>query len=199
MSTVPLVPARTLRSIILVPVRALATDHHSNGMEAATPAAAKITIDCAASTLSLPVRPPRTEDADLPPFAEPEGTRPTPRHPLRPASNDWRLSHDLGSDTYSLEVTDDSGRVRLADIGLEIDLKAVERYSAIGDDPPSARGEVVTERTMARDDWSVHSLTTTVLTSTPDAFVVDAELVASENGEEVLRRTWHEEIPRDLV
>ena len=156
-------------------------------------------IDCRNSTLSLPVRPVRPEDADLPDFEEPEGSRPTPRTAIREPRNEWRLQHDLGTDRHTLEVTDDSGRTRLDDIGLEVDIDTVERYSSIGDDPTSVRGEVTTRRMMARGDWSVGSVTTTVLTSTPDQFVIDAELVATESGQEILRRVWHEEIPRDLV
>jgi uncharacterized protein len=163
------------------------------------PVRTTLTIDCATSTLSLPVRAPRSAAERLPPFGEPEGTVPSPRTALRPAMNEWRWTHDLGSDRRSLEVTDDSGRVRLDDIGLEIDLEAVERYTAVGDDPTSVQGEVVTERTMARENWNIHSFTKTVLSSTPHHFLLEAELVASEDGQEVFRRTWREKIPRDLV
>lgn len=162
------------------------------------PESSTLTIDCSASTLTLPVRPDRTDDR-LPAFPEPEGASPETRTTLRAARNDWRLHHDLGTDAHSLEVIDDSGRVRLDDIGLEVDVRAVERYSSVGDDPTSVRGEVTTERTMARDEWEVHTVTTTVLSSTREVFVLDAELVASEGGEEVFRRAWHEEIPRDMV
>jgi uncharacterized protein len=162
-----------------------------------SPEPVTLELDCRAASLTLPVRPVREEV--LRDFGPPQGSKPSKRTVLRPASNDWYLHHNLGTDEHMLEVVDDSGRTLLDDIGLETELKATERYSAVGDDPTSARGEVVTERTLARDDWKIASLTTTVLSTTATHFVVDAELVASENGREVFRREWHEEIPRDLV
>jgi hypothetical protein len=100
---------------------------------------------------------------------------------------------------HTLEVVDDSGVSRLDAIGLEVGLHANERYTIVGDDPASARGEVVTRRTMTREDWAVESVTTTVLSSTPTHFVIRAELVAREGATEVFRREWREEVPRDLV
>jgi len=163
------------------------------------PEPATLRIDCRNSTLALSVRPARPEDDDLGDFGEPEGAEPPARTIMREPSHEWHLHHHLGRDEYALEITDDAGRTRFDDIGLEIDVDTVERYSAIGDQPTSARGEVTTRRTMGRDDWSVETVTTTALSSTRDCFVIDAELVASERGRQVLRRVWHEEIPRDLV
>ena len=162
-----------------------------------SPEPVTLQLDCDEATLTLPVRPVRQESPQD--FGEPKGAKPSPRTVLRPASNDWYLHHNLGTDEHTLEVVDDSGRVLLDDIELETELKATERYSAIGDDPTSARGEVVTERRLAREGWEVASLTSTVLSATATHFVVDAEVVASEDGSEVFRRRWHEEIPRDLV
>lgn len=163
------------------------------------PEPVSLDIECSDSRLVLPVRPPRPDDDSLEAFGEPEGARPSPNTVLRTARGDWVQRHALATDTHSVEVVDDAGRKRLDDIGLEIALDATERYSVMGDDPTTARGEVVTRRTMARDDWNVESVTTTVLSSTATHFVVDAELVATENGSETFRRIWHEEIPRDLV
>ncbi|MEX2653844.1 MAG: CocE/NonD family hydrolase [Acidimicrobiia bacterium] len=163
------------------------------------PAPTTLEIDCATSRLVLPVRPVDTDDAALAPFGDPEGAKPAPVTRLRPSRVQWTLEHDLGADVHSLEVIDDSGIRQLDEIGLAFEVAAVERYSAVADDPNSARGEVTSRRTMSREDWSIGSHTWTVLTSTPTHFVIDAELVASEAGTEVFRRKWHEEIPRDLV
>ncbi|HVR31304.1 MAG TPA: CocE/NonD family hydrolase [Acidimicrobiia bacterium] len=163
------------------------------------PEPVNLAVECSASTLSLPIRPPRPEDVDLADFADPEGAPPAAATVTRPTKVAWRLSHDLGAGVHTLEVDDDSGRKRLDDIGLEIDLVAVERYTHQDDDPTSARGEVSTTRSMARDGWVIETSTTTALSSTTDQFVIDAELVASENGAEVFHRSWHAEIPRDLV
>ncbi len=162
-----------------------------------SPEPVTLQLDCSQATLTLPVRPLRQEIPQD--FGEPKGAKPSTRTLLRPAANDWYLHHNLGTDEHTLEVVDDSGRALLDDIALETELKATERYSAVGDDPTSARGEVVTERRLAREGWEIASLTSTVLSATATHFVVDAEVVASEDGREVFRRVWHEEISRDLV
>ncbi|MEX1004747.1 MAG: CocE/NonD family hydrolase [Acidimicrobiia bacterium] len=156
-------------------------------------------IDCAASTLEIPLRPRRTEDDTLPELGSPAGARPAEKTALEDGKVEWTVSHQLDGDVHTLEVVDDSGVIRHGATGLEIGLHAVERYTIIGDDPASARGEVVSRRTMARGDWAVESLTSTVLSSTPTHFVIRAELVAKEGDAEIFRREWHEEVPRDLV
>ncbi|HSJ29652.1 MAG TPA: CocE/NonD family hydrolase [Acidimicrobiia bacterium] len=163
------------------------------------PEPVSLVVDCAASRLHLPVRSPQPADESLAPFGEPEGAAPSPVTSLRPPSGDWVISHELAADTRTVEVVDDAGRKRLDAIGLEVEVHTIERYSIRGDDPATARGEVVTRRAMARESWGVESITTTVLTSTRTHFSIDAELVASEQGSETFRRVWHEEIPRHLV
>jgi uncharacterized protein len=156
-------------------------------------------VDCSASTLEIPFHPRREDSGSSPELGSPAGARPAATTALETGKNEWTVSHQLSDDTHTLEVVDDSGVRRLDAIGLEIGLHAIERYTITGDDPGSARGEVVTRRTMAREDWAVESVTTTVLSSTPTHFVIRAELVASEHNTEVFRREWHEEVPRDLV
>jgi uncharacterized protein len=156
-------------------------------------------IDCSSSTLEIPLRPAREEDSSLRDLGVPVGARPAASTMLETGAVEWTLSHELDRDVHTLEVIDDSGVKRFDELGLVIGLHATERYTITDDDPASARGEVMTRRTMARDTWGVESLTTTVLSSTPTHFVIRAELVAREGDAEVFRREWHEEVPRDLV
>jgi hypothetical protein len=163
------------------------------------PEPAILQIDFGHSSLILPYRPPDPSDVALAQFESPEGAVPSPQTVLTPGKGQWRLEHDLGTDTHTVEVVDDSGTVRLDDIGLEVGTSAVERYSITGVDPTSARGEVRTIRTMRRDAWEVETTTSTVLSCTGGHFIIDAESVAFENRREVYRQSWHEEIPRRLV
>lgn len=165
------------------------------------PAPEPVTIDigCSESALELPIRPTRPADDELASFAEPEGARPSPTTTLRPPRGNWTITHELDSDSHVVVVVDDGGKKRLGDIGLEVDLDVTERYTISGDDPASARGEVTTRRGMKRGDWSIETETTTVLSSTRTHFVIDAELIATEDGSVAFQRTWHEEIPRDMV
>jgi hypothetical protein len=163
------------------------------------PDLATLQIDCGHSSLILPYRSADPSDFSLAEFESPEGAVPSRQTVLTPGQGEWRVEHDLGTDTHTVEVIDDSGTVRLDDIGLEVGTSAVERYSIAGADPNSARGEVRTIRTMRRGDWGVETTTSTLLSCTDDRFVIDAELVALENGRETHRQVWHEEIPRRLV
>jgi uncharacterized protein len=163
------------------------------------PEPVSLVVDCAASRLRLPVRPPQPADQALAPFDEPEGALPASITAIRPGGGHWTTSHALATDTHTVEVVDDGGRSRLDDIGLEFEVHATERYSIRGDDPTSARGEVVTRRALGRKGWSIETVTTTVLSSNRTHFVIDAELVAAEQGVEAMRREWHVEIPRDLA
>ena len=163
------------------------------------PEPATLEIDCSASTVEIPLRPPWGGDKTLGELSTPAGARPVARTTVEPGNSEWTVSHRLDSDVHTLDVVDDSGVSRLDEIGLEIGLHAVERYTITEADPTSARGEVVTRRTMSREDWRVESVTTTVLSSTPTHFVIRADLVATEGDTVVFRREWHEEVPRDLV
>lgn len=163
-----------------------------------SPETARLTVSFGESNLTLPVRPQRLE-RDLADFPEPEGTTPTPRSYLRPPRSTWTLTQDQGTGVHALDVVDDSGHARLDDIGLEVETRAVERYQIVEGEPTSARGEVITDRRMQRPGWSVATTTRTVLGCTDRAFTIEASLVALENGEEVLRRTWTRRVPRHLM
>ncbi|WP_313823233.1 hypothetical protein [Citricoccus sp.] len=68
----------------------------------------------------------------------------------------------------------------------------------------SVRGETRTVRRVEREDWGAEVKTSTVLTSTPAEFIIDAELDAYEldaqrGDPRVYSQSWHRRIPRDLV
>lgn len=163
------------------------------------PKPARIEVDCATSALQLPIRTPCEQDSELRTLGEPTGAAPTPRTVLEPPTASVGTSHDLGTDTYEVEVVDDSGRIRLDDIGMITEGRTVERYRVTGDHPTSAHGEVVTTVARERNGWRVESHTRTSLRVTVESFVLDAELSARLDGSEVFRRAWHNEISRDLV
>jgi putative CocE/NonD family hydrolase len=151
------------------------------------------------SSLTLPLRRPRPEDADLPDLGEPEGAPPGPRTMLEPEHHNWLVHRDLASDESVLEVIDDRGLQRLDDIDLEVGARACERYSATGNDVDSVCGQTRWERTLRRGPWSVRTVTRTVLTSTAEEFRIEADLDAFEGDRRLYCRTWNVEIPRDLL
>jgi len=163
------------------------------------PEPVQLTVFTGASRLELPVRPPRAEDAELPAFAEPEGAVPLARSMIEPAHHNWRVIRDLATDESTLEVIKDEGTARLEAIDLEITNKTYEWYSSFDDDFNSLRGEVWAERALRRGEWSVRTVTRTVLTSSATDFHIQADLDAWEGDKRVHAQSWDKKIPRDFV
>ena len=157
------------------------------------------TVWPAASRIRLPVRPPRPEDDDLPSLPPPEGAPPVGRSVVQPERRDWRIVRDLGTDEFRLEVDDEHGTYRIEETRTELEVNGWESYTARGDDATSVEGRVRWEMAFRRPDWDVTTETETVLTSTSEAFHLQASLVAHEDGTEVFRRTWNHDIPRRFV
>ncbi len=163
------------------------------------PRSVLLAIHSGASLLELPVRPPRAEDATLRPFEEPEGAEPARTTRLQPEVHKWRVIRDLATDESTLEVIKDDGTFRLDDIEWEVTSKTSEWYSYRDDDFDSLRGETRWVRAFRRGDWSVRTVTRTVLTSDTTHFHLHAELDAYEGDDRVYSRNWRSAIPRDHV
>jgi len=151
------------------------------------------------SRLTLPTHPAGTGSAVVTFNREPVGARPNVRRLVRPEQHDWLVHRELASDESVLEVIDDRGAHFHEATGLTVDTKGTERYISRGNDFDSVRGETTWERSLARDGWSIHTRTHTVLTSTPDIFRIHASLDAYEDEHRVFCRSWNLSIERDLV
>ncbi|WP_241384864.1 CocE/NonD family hydrolase [Rhodococcus sp. CH91] len=154
--------------------------------------------------LVLPVRSPREDDAQLRDLGEPEGAPPLGITDLEPGEHHWRTTRDLATGVSTLDILDDEGAFRIDETGTVIRRRTQEWFSFGGNDPDSVRGETRTLRRYERDDWRTEVRTRTVLTSTPDEFVVNAELDAFELDDDhgdrrVHSQSWQRRIPRDLV
>jgi hypothetical protein len=162
------------------------------------PEPARLCVWTGVSTLSLPVRP-IDEGEPAPEFEPAEGAAPIARTVLEPSQNRWRVIWDLNSDEAVLEVIKDEGRYRIEEIDMEVSHRTVESYSFRYGDFDSVRGETRCERSFAREDWSVRTITCTTVTSTKTDFRVRAELDAYEGESRVFSESWDEVIPRDHV
>jgi hypothetical protein len=158
-----------------------------------------LAIRTGVSSLKLPVRPlERAKEPEIQ-FPAPEGAPPPARLQLGTTKHNWRVIRDLARDESVLEVINDNGTVYFEDLDLEMQRKALEWYSTRSDDFNSVRGETLWERGFRRGDWSVKTITRTIMTSTPSHFILHAELDAFENHQRVFAENWDYEIPRDLV
>ena len=157
------------------------------------------------STLELPERPARAEDAELQPFASPErGPRPETTT-LRPAQARRVVIRDLASLETVYEVSGDSGDfagaalARLEDIDLVVGQTVRRRYLIHEYDVEGAEAVVEQSTVHRRGDWSTRLETTARLTADPEAFRVQASLVAYDGEEEFVRCEWDERVPRRLL
>jgi len=154
----------------------------------------------ASSALRLPLRAVTDSDEVTPrPFDEPEGAPPLATTTVRPGRQRWTVTRDLVGYESELHVVKDNGTTRFDDIDLEVSEVADERYSSVGDDFGSVRGEVVWTSDFRRGDWQASTVTRTVLTSTVTDFLLHAQLDAYEGDERVVSLNWHTSVPRDHV
>ncbi|UTT48098.1 MULTISPECIES: CocE/NonD family hydrolase [Rhodococcus] len=168
-----------------------------------SPTPAEVTV-YTGGHLHLPVRPPRPEDAHLREFGEPETAPELGITLLQPGEHHWRTTRDLATGVSTLDILDDQGSFRIDETGTVIRRRTQEWFSFGGNDPNSVRGETRTLRRYERDDWRTEVRTRTILTSTPEEFVINAELDAFELDDDhgdrrVHAQNWQRRIPRDLV
>jgi putative CocE/NonD family hydrolase len=138
-----------------------------------SPEAATVTVF--GGTLDLPVRPPRTADALLPPFGKPETAAPEQPRTIRP------------------------GLVRIDRLGLELGSQGRFRCELDGDDPLTAVVEMHQTQTISRDAWRTRIETLMRMSCTADSFVLRASLEAWEGDRRICDRHWDYRIPRDFA
>lgn len=170
-----------------------------------SPERATVTVHTGASTLTLPVREPNPDlDRSLPDAGQPEAAEELATTPIEPGEHHWRVTRDLVTEVSTLEVVNDQGAFRIDETGTTVRRASNEWYSFRWNEVNSVRGETQTVRRLERDDWRVEIKTRTVLTSTPEDFVISAELDAYEldpdrGDPRVYSQSWQRSIPRDLV
>lgn len=168
-----------------------------------SPTPSEVTVFTGGS-LTIPVRPPREEDSLLREFGAPEAAPELAVTQLESGEHHWRTTRDLASGVSTLDILDDQGAFRIDETGTVVRRRTQEWFSFRGNDVNSARGETRTLRRYERDDWRTEVHTRTVLTSTPEEFVINAELDAFELDDDhgdrrVHSQSWQRRIPRDLV
>jgi putative CocE/NonD family hydrolase len=170
-----------------------------------TPEPFELTIYTGTSGLSLPVRPPRPEDDELPAFEPPE-SGPHPQHtPLEWAQAQRLIELDLTTDETVYTTYGDGGDLggaalaRIEDIDLTVGYTMRKVFRINDYDPTSAHAEIEQKTIMRRGNWSVRIECHTVLSSDSKNFRMEASLEAFESGERIAHRTWDETIPRKLL
>ncbi len=161
------------------------------------PQPVRLTVFTGSSRLLLPVRPITADEVAPRPFDEPEGTPPIATTQITPREQQWQVTRDLVGYGSSLQVAKDTGLMRFDDIDLEVGRSAYQHYDWVADDFESVRGEAVSTMNFRRGDWSVRTVTRTVLACTGKDFLLHAELDAYEGDQRVFSKNWDDVIPRD--
>jgi hypothetical protein len=158
-----------------------------------------LTLTTGQSRLILPVRAPRPEDAALSEFAPPEGAAPLESEILDAGSAFRRtVTQDLISGVQVYERGGDSGAERHAHTGLTVRYVETDRFTIHPADPTTAKGECFWRKSYRRGDWVAEVETETRVEALSDVWRIRATLIAYENGAEIFRRTFSEDVPRDL-
>jgi uncharacterized protein len=150
------------------------------------------------SSLELPVRGPRREDAELAPFAPPEGAAPLAVEPL-PGTTETLLSVDVATGRLTRTMRSDRGGHRRPSDGLVYDATVTDIFTIVEGDPLSARVRSERSVAIARGDWRTRIEAVSTMSADRDAFIVTNELDAFERDRRIFGRTWHARVPRDLV
>ena len=163
------------------------------------PEDATLTVFAGASTMTLPVRPPRPDDADVIPFGEVEAAAPMDRTVITEPRLSRTVSRDVASGTVTVTHVDDGGRYRIDAYGLECGAFTERRMTIRDDDPLSARIDVDWTWQLGSGEWQTRTRTRGAVTCTATTFECETRLDAFDGEKQVFSRTWRQSIPRDLL
>jgi len=152
-----------------------------------------------ASYLTLPIRPPRSQDNSLAPFEPAEGPARVPHNVIRAATRQRNLQRNLIDGSATLTDFADSGSCHLPQSGLEFDYTGTDTFTIFEDDPLSAG--ICCERIakVGRDEWQTKVETISRMSSTATDFHVTNVLNAYEGHTRIFTKSWTAAIPRNLV
>ncbi|MCC7163888.1 MAG: CocE/NonD family hydrolase [Anaerolineae bacterium] len=162
-----------------------------------SPVPVRLRVFFGASGISLPVRTPRPQDAQIA-FQAPEGSAPLVVEWLREGQDSAVLEHDLVTQQVTLSRRSDGGCYRIVANGIEYADADLDQFSIVEGEPLSARTRCERMIQVKRADWDVRVETTSELNSDASNFYLLNVLKGYEGGEQVFTKTWEKAIPRDL-
>ena len=164
-----------------------------------SPDLATLTID-SATTLRLPVRPPRREDADLMQFGPAEQAPQTPsiHHPVD-QPHPRRVTRDLLSGRMQVDFPRWTYALEMPDIGQTHRGQGSVVHEIIDGDPLSARQTTHYRVEITRQDTVVSHESRGTLSCDATHFIVEMAVDVGENGQSIFKRSWRERIARDMV
>ncbi len=163
-----------------------------------TPEAATLTLYLDRCCLTLPDRQPSPLDETLHAYPGPEQAAPLETMMLEEGEGGRTITHDVVRDIVTVDTRHETGRYRIVQNGLEIEVQGREVFSASAQNPAGAEGKTRWVYQMSRGDWSIRTETEVCMTATPKNWQITATLRAFEGTESVHEEHWSEEVPRNL-
>ncbi len=164
-----------------------------------SPDRATLSIATGESRFTLPVRPPRTEDAKVPNFEEPEGAPMIAVETLRPAKIVRELTTDISTGITEYAIHRDDGRLKMAHSGTILETVKANIFRVRDDDPLAAESVVTCTFKMERPEWNAEIRTGVTLTCDATHFRLVTNLDVFDAGVRIDAKTWEQKIARDLV
>lgn len=165
-----------------------------------SPELATVTVVCGESSLILPVRPPRAEDADLRDFDPPESAPQTPATWEKVApTHPRRVVRDLLAGLMTVDFPRWTYACRMDDIGITQTSSGSARHEITDGDPLSAVFTAEYRVGIERPDTTIGHHSKGRLSCDATHFFLETELTVSENGTDIFSRNWREVIPRDML
>jgi uncharacterized protein len=149
------------------------------------------------SELTLPVRSPRAQDAQLRPFGPPF-VPPVARDGVSSTPGSRVVESDTGSQQQVIRYEVGNGVVLAEAVQTRLIGDIKMRYE-IYDNDPAAIIEARVTSGWERDGWRPRLVAASTFTTTKTEFVIHGELSAFDGDDKVLTRTWEQKIARQWV
>jgi len=168
-----------------------------------SPEAVTLTVFAGRSFIELPVRPPRSEDAQLRTFGQPfvpetaGATVVEPDAPVPPKVFDWNVA--TRTLRASSRVRGQGGRRRLNETGTELYSSGGDVLEIRDDDPTSAKMEFHLMQGFKREDWDARVEAALRMSVTRSDFLLTGEIKAFDSGREVFSKLWDRKIARKFI
>ena len=156
-----------------------------------------LSIRAGGSTLSLPVREPRTEDREVAVFPPAEMAPMPETTTLVPGEGSRHIERNVATGEQVTRLIEDGGVYRLESIDLECADGGRSELCIVEGDPASACATWHGWSRRKRGDWQVAVKAKMRVSLSKQSFHITSDLEAFEGERRIFSRSWNHEVPRD--
>jgi len=161
-----------------------------------SPRRATLSVFTGSSSIALPVRSPRPEDAQLAPLPPSDPDSLQVRSGVYGGRGGRQSGRSIGEgETWHRSIREPSV-TRIERIGVEVQGSGFTEFRIKDDDPLSARAFARREQSYRRGGWQVRVELETTHAAGSDGHLLQARLRVFEGGGVVCEREWKENVPR---